>query len=265
MYRPAAILGCLVALVSAGALAYTGDVQGKLMFEQQPMKMASAESLCHSATDPDFSVLTVGTHNNCDSVVHLIEVPGVLSFLAKGQFTGVDLKGVVDLQEEYVEKYGPGDYRPNLFVTYWAFRMMITLAAGSALLALAGLWVTRGGRVPHQRWFGWLSLAAIPTPFLANSAGWVFTEMGRQPWVVAPNPTGVDQIRLTVSQGVSDHPASTVVISLVVFTLVYAGLALVWFNLIRRYVVAGPLEHDTHPHAHDDDDSDAPKQLSFAY
>ncbi|MBJ8344543.1 cytochrome ubiquinol oxidase subunit I [Antrihabitans sp. YC2-6] len=265
MFRPVARLAMGVIIVSGAALVYTGDVQGKLMFEQQPMKMASAESLCHSATDPDFSVLTVGTHNNCDSVVHLIEVPGVLSFLAKGQFTGVDLKGVVDLQEEYVEKYGPGDYRPNLFVTYWAFRMMITLAAGSALLALAGLWVTRGGRVPHQRWFGWLSLAAIPTPFLANSAGWVFTEMGRQPWVVAPNPTGVDQIRLTVSQGVSDHPASTVVISLVVFTLVYAGLALVWFNLIRRYVVAGPLEHDTHPHAHDDDDSDAPKQLSFAY
>uniref|UniRef100_UPI0024552F8A hypothetical protein n=1 Tax=Nocardia brasiliensis TaxID=37326 RepID=UPI0024552F8A len=47
-------------------------------FEQQPMKMASAESLCHTATDPDFSILTVGTHNNCDSVTHVLEVPGVL-------------------------------------------------------------------------------------------------------------------------------------------------------------------------------------------
>ena len=85
MYRPATILGCLVALVAAAALFFTGDVQGKLMFHQQPMKMASAESLCHTETDPDFSILTVGTHNNCDSVTHVIEVPYVLPFLAEGQ------------------------------------------------------------------------------------------------------------------------------------------------------------------------------------
>ena len=68
MYRPATILGCWVALVAAVGLLVTGDAQGKLMFQQQPMKMASAESLCHTETDPDFSILTVGTHNNCDSV-----------------------------------------------------------------------------------------------------------------------------------------------------------------------------------------------------
>ena len=94
MYRPATILGCLVALAASVALFFTGDVQGKLMFEQQPMKMASAESLCHTETDPDFSVLTVGTHNNCDSVTHLIEVPYVLPYLAEGKFTGVTLEGV---------------------------------------------------------------------------------------------------------------------------------------------------------------------------
>src|SRR3546814_19509302 len=61
----------------------TGDVQGKLMFVQQPMKMASAESLCHTETDPDFSILTVGTHNNCDSITRVLEVPYVLPFLAE--------------------------------------------------------------------------------------------------------------------------------------------------------------------------------------
>ncbi|MGB7382349.1 MAG: cytochrome ubiquinol oxidase subunit I, partial [Rhodococcus sp. (in: high G+C Gram-positive bacteria)] len=124
-------------------------------------------------------------------------------------------------------------------------------------------------RVPHQRWFSWLSLAAIPTPFLANSAGWIFTEMGRQPWVVAPNLAGVDQIRLTVDQGVSDHPVGLVVASLVTFTLIYAALGGVWFFLLRRYVIEGPQEHDAHPPGDDTsdepDDDDAPKQLSFAY
>ncbi|QBS42749.1 cytochrome ubiquinol oxidase subunit I [Nocardia sp. CS682] len=275
MWRPAALVGTWVMLVSLVALFFTGDTQGKLMFEQQPMKMASAESLCHTETDPDFSILTVGTHNNCDSVVHVLEVPFVLPFLAKGEFSGVTLPGVVDLQKEYNEKYGVGDYRPNLFVTYWSFRAMIGLAAGSALLALAGLWLTRRGRVPNQRWFSWLSLLMIPTPFLANSAGWVFTEMGRQPWVVVPNPTGDPNVRLMVQQGVSNHSAGVVLFSLIVFTLLYGALAVVWFYLMRRYVVHGP---DPAPVVAGDDkrgdtggpgrpqtEEPAVEQLSFAY
>ncbi|MGW5439751.1 cytochrome ubiquinol oxidase subunit I [Nocardia asteroides] len=275
MWRPVGRASLVVVALAGVAVIFTGDIQGKLMFEQQPMKMASAESLCHTQTDPDFSVLTVGTHNNCDSVTHVIEVPYVLPYLAEGKFSDVTLDGVVDLQQTYTVKYGPGDYRPNLFVTYWSFRAMIGLAAGSVLLLLAGFWVTRGGRVPDQRWFSWLSLLAIPTPFLANSAGWVFTEMGRQPWAVVPNPTGNPNIRMTVQQAVSDHAPATVVFSLVVFTLLYGVLAVVWFYLIRRYTVAGP-DEPTPPTP--DDGPDGPdtgrhrkpeepavEQLSFAY
>jgi len=265
MYRPAVILGCLVTLVAAVGLFFTGDSQGKLMFQQQPMKMASAESLCHTETDPDFSILTVGTHNNCDSVDHLIEVPFVLPFLAEGKFEGVRLDGVKDLQQQYQQKFGPGDYRPNLFVTYWAFRAMIGLLAVPALFALACLWLTRGGRIPHQRWLSWFALLTLPTPFLANSAGWVFTEMGRQPWVVVPNPTGDQMIRLNVADGVSDHSTAMVVTSLVTFTLLYAALAVVWFWLIRRYVIEGPLEHDSEPAPPRPPGDDEVAPLSFAY
>lgn len=235
------------------------------MFQQQPMKMASAESLCHTETDPNFSVLTVGTHNNCDSVVHLIEVPYVLPFLAEGKFSGVELQGVQDLQASYEQKFGPGDYRPNLFVTYWSFRAMIGFLAVPMLFALTALWLTRGGRVPRQRWFGTFALLTLPTPFLANSAGWIFTEMGRQPWVVAPNPTGDPVLRLTVSQGVSHHSVATVLTSLIVFTAIYAVLAVIWFWLIRRYVVEGPLEHDTEPIPPTPPGEDEVKPLSFAY
>ena len=265
MYRPATIAGCLVVLAASVALLFTGDVQGKLMFQQQPMKMASAESLCHTETDPNFSVLTVGTHNNCDSVTHLIEVPYVLPYLAEGQFSGVTLEGVKDLQQEYQQRFGPGDYRPNLFVTYWAFRAMIGLMAVPAVFALAALWLTRGGRIPGQRWFGWLGLISIPAPFLANSAGWVFTEMGRQPWVVVPNPTGDQMVRLTVQEGVSDHAAGMVVFSLAVFALLYGVLAVVWFCLMRRYVVEGPLEHDSEPAPPSPPTEDELAPLSFAY
>jgi cytochrome d ubiquinol oxidase subunit I len=252
MHRPAHRLGWWTTVVSAVALFVTGDMQAKLMFVQQPMKMASAESLCHTATDPMFSVLTIGTHNDCDSVRHLIELPWVLPFLADGKFNGVTLQGVEDLQRQAEQLYGPGNYSPNLFVTYWGFRMMIGLMVASLILAALSWLLTRKGRIPSGRAataFRWISLIAIPTPFLANSAGWVFTEMGRQPWVVHPNPDSVgdpntELIRMTVDMGVSDHAPWTVIVTLVGFTLLYAVLAVIWFWLVRRAVLAGPPVED---------------------
>ena len=218
------------------------------MFVQQPMKMASAESLCHTETDPSFSILTIGTHNNCESVIHILKAPFVLPFLAEGKLSGVTLQGVMDLQEKAEALYGPGNYSPNLFVTYWSFRAMIGLMVGSLALAFFAWLFTRKGRLPKGKWatiFSWGCLAAIPFPFLANSSGWIFTEMGRQPWVIHPNPESVgdprtESIRMLVDHGVSGHEPWVVIVTLVGFTLIYGILAVVWFWLIRRVVLDGP-------------------------
>jgi cytochrome d ubiquinol oxidase subunit I len=265
IFRPAAILGCWVALIATVGLFFTGDHQGKLMFVQQPMKMASAESLCNTETDPDFSILTVGTHNNCDSITRVIEVPYVLPFLAQGRTHDVTLQGVRNIQQDYQHRFGAGDYRPNLFVTYWSFRSMIGLMTIPLLFAVVTLWLTRGRRIPSQRWFSWLALVAIPAPFLANISGWVFTEMGRQPWIVVPNPTGDQQVRFSVHEAVSHHAAGMVVTSLVTFTLVYAVLAVIWFYLLKRYIIEGPQEHDAEPAAPRSPSDDEVAPLSFAY
>ncbi|OCB33564.1 cytochrome BD ubiquinol oxidase subunit I [Mycobacterium malmoense] len=265
MFRPATILGCWVVLLAAVGLFFTGDRQGKLMFVQQPMKMASAETLCDTQTDPDFSVLTVGRHNNCDGVKGVIQVPYVLPFLAEGRISDVTLQGVRDIQRDYEQRFGPNDYRPNMFVTYWSFRAMIGFLAIPLLFAVAALWLTRGGRIPNQRWFSWFALLTIPTPFLANISGWVFTEMGRQPWIVAPNPTGDQQVRFTVHEAVSNHASGIVVTSLVTFTLVYAVLAVIWFFLLKRYISEGPLEHDAEPAPPQTPSDDEIAPLSFAY
>ncbi|BBZ52833.1 cytochrome ubiquinol oxidase subunit I [Mycobacterium heidelbergense] len=265
MFRPATILGCWVVLIAAVGLFFTGDRQGKLMFVQQPMKMASAESLCSTETDPNFSILTVGTHNNCDSITRVIEVPYVLSFLAEGRASDVTLQGVRNMQQDYEHRFGPNDYRPNLFVTYWSFRAMIGLLAIPVLFALTALWLTRGGRIPNQRWFSWFALLTIPAPFLSNISGWVFTEMGRQPWIVVPNPTGDQEVRLTVREAVSNHAPGMVVTSLVTFTLVYAVLAVIWFFLLKRYIAEGPQEHDAEPAAPHAPGDDEVAPLSFAY
>lgn len=258
LWRPLMRLGLWVTGVSAVLLGITGDLQAKLMFVQQPMKMASAESLCETQMDPYFSVLTVGTHNNCESVKHVIELPWILSFLSESKFSGVTLQGVNQLQEKYEGLYGPGNYTPNLFVTYWSFRMMIGLMVGSLLLCVLGFWLSRKGRIPTEEWFGKLALWMIPFPFVANSAGWVFTEMGRQPWIVHPNPAfapgspgGEDQIHLIVDFGVSNHASWVVWISLIGFTLVYGALALVWFWLMRKKVLEGPLPLGASDHVED--------------
>ncbi len=270
IYRPAVVLGMVTMLLSGVGLALSGDFQAKLMFQQQPMKMAAAEALCETTNGAAFSILAIGDINaDCDGVKHLIELPGFTSFLANNDFDA-RLEGVNQIQERYEELYGEGvDYSPDLAVTYWSFRLMIGLAVGSAALALASLWLTRKGRVTDNIWFSRLAIIAIPMPFLASSFGWIFTEMGRQPWVVAPNPTGVDGVWLLTQRGVSEVVSpTTVVISMVAFTALYGVLAVIWYKLMHRYAVEGvaDTEHDPspdNPDNHSDDAADKP--LSFAY
>ena len=195
--------------------------------------------------------------NSCD--VRTLSIPGLTSYLATGD-ANATVKGVKDLQTEYATKYGEGSYVPMLPVTYWDFRLMIGFGAFSAALALAGLWLTRKGATPSSDRFAKLALVALPAPFLANFTGWIFTEMGRQPWIVAPNPTGDPAIRLTTATAVSPYnDIASVAVSLVVFTLLYGALAVVWWGLMRRYAVEGA------PQVTDEASSDEDAPLAFAY
>ena len=258
-FRSAIRLGLVALLIGGVAVVVSGDAQAKLMFQQQPMKMASAEALCHNETGAGFSLIAVGdVQNRCN--VRQLKIPGLTSYLANGSFDST-LRGVDELQTAAVAKFGPGNYKPLLPVTYWSFRLMIGFGAVSAALAIAALWFTRGGRAPTSPRVGRLALWAIPAPFLANAFGWIFTEMGRQPWVVAPNPTGVDGVRMLVRDGVSPVSAWTVLTSLVSFTVLYGILAVVWFTLMRRYAAEG-LPQTAPPHRRTEDDE---RPLSFAY
>ncbi|WP_058234207.1 cytochrome ubiquinol oxidase subunit I [Devriesea agamarum] len=281
VFRPAVRFG-VIAMVIAGVLVIvTGDFQAKIMFKQQPMKMASAEALCNTTTGADFSILAVGSPDafsaDCSSVSHLISLPKVTSFLATND-PNATLQGVEDLQKEYQKKFGDtvttadgqsvkADYRPNLFVTYWSFRLMMGFAIFSAILCLWALWATRKKQelagTTTSRVLAWFAVLAIPMPFLANAFGWIFTEMGRQPWVVAPSPDGDPLVRLMTMQGVSNHPSWVVVTSLVVFTLVYGILAVVWFGLMRRYAAKGIPLPDTGKDG--ENESSKTPALSFGY
>ncbi|WP_425864374.1 cytochrome ubiquinol oxidase subunit I [Arthrobacter sp. TWP1-1] len=249
-------IGAVVAMIAFAGSAISGDMSGKLMFEQQPMKMAAAEAACHDGTS--FSILSLGDvgAKDCSDVVAVMEVPGLLSFLAHNDFD-TEIKGVNTLVPKYQEKYGkylPDDpmyganagqeinYVPVMPVTYWGFRMMIGFGGLAAMAAAVALFVTRKGTVPKSKGLMRLALIGILAPFGANAAGWIFTEMGRQPFVVAPNPSmsGVDQVFLftaaAASPGVS---AGEVIFSLVTLATVYAVLLVVEVKLLTKYIRGG--------------------------
>ena len=109
--------------VAGVAIAVSGHFQTRLMFEQQPMKMAAAEALCDTETGPGLSLFAIGNVGaECD--VRSFVIPKALSLLATDR-TDATIPGVKDLNAQYQEQFGPGDYRPNLVIAYWGFRAMI--------------------------------------------------------------------------------------------------------------------------------------------
>jgi cytochrome d ubiquinol oxidase subunit I len=224
-WRSAVRLGGWTTLLSGAALAITGDTQGKIMTDVQPMKMAAAEALYHTAQPAPLSVLTIGTLDGTRPLFSL-DLPRLLSFLATGNFGG-KVQGINDLQAQYAQTYGPGSYTPIIPVTYWTFRLMIGVGMLAMLTAAWGLWSTRRGRTPSSRWLLRAALITPVLPLLGSSFGWIFTEMGRQPWVV------FGQLRTSagVSPGVSSADMLT---SLILFTLLYAALAVVEVRLLIR-------------------------------
>jgi cytochrome d ubiquinol oxidase subunit I len=285
VWRSSIRLGGWVGIVAFAALAITGDMQGKLMFEQQPMKMASAEALCHTESPASFSIIAIGdvAGANCEDV-KTFTVPALLSFLAHNDFH-TEVKGVENLIVEYQAKYGtnypndptlgdlagkPIDYVPNLPVTYWGFRAMIGFGAAGAGVGALALWMTRKNRIPSTKWFPRIALLSIVTPFIGNSAGWIFTEMGRQPFVVAPNPSGIDGVWMFTARAVSQLSTGEVWTSLIALTSVYAALGVVEVFLMLKYVRGGvegvmpPDEPKNDADSLPDNESDD-QPLAFAY
>ncbi len=261
MYRKGIRIGAAWLLVAGLGVAISGDLQGKIMTEVQPMKMAAAEGLYETTDAAPFSVLSVGKLDGSQAT-NIIEVPGLLSFLATGDFNAT-VQGINPLEKEYQGKYADNpltkadSYKPVIPVTYWSFRFMMGLGFFAAFGALLILWLTRGGKQPTAKWFGTLGILLPIAMVLGNSWGWMFTEMGRQPWVVF----GYMTTAMGVSPGVT---ALTAWIGVITLTLLYGVLAVIEFGLLWRYIKAGaaPFAEPPNP-GNDHSDDDAP--LAFAY
>jgi cytochrome d ubiquinol oxidase subunit I len=265
MYRRAARVGATIALVASIGIVISGDFSGKVMTEVQPMKMASAEALYNTEKPASFSWFTIGTPDG-RSEKFAVKTPHLLSFLATGSTSG-EVKGINQLRAEYEKTYGtdPGaayysadGYVPIIPVTYWSFRFMMGFGGLGALISLAILWLTRRGRLPSSRWLTWSAIALPMLPLLANTFGWIFSEMGRQPWAVF----GLMTTSHAVSPGVSVFEAAT---SLVVLTTVYGVLAVVEVGLMLKYIKAGAPELAAADRSTDGPPPGDDRPLAFAY
>jgi cytochrome d ubiquinol oxidase subunit I len=223
-------------LLALGVGSHLGVIEAKY----QPMKIAAAEAQWQTCQPCSFSLFQIGGGNNDHTPTQLISVPHLLSLLATSTWNG-KVVGLTPLQHQYAKKYGPGNYVPNVFIQYWSMRVMAYLGSAVFLLAAWGVILARRRRLGSSRLFLTVAVWAAVTPFLMDTAGWLLTENGRQPWLV--------QGLMKTAGGVSPSVTTTdVVISLTVFLLLYVALGVVDVFLMLRYARRGlELEPDEEP------------------
>jgi cytochrome d ubiquinol oxidase subunit I len=209
------------------ALVLVGSQLGVIETTYQPMKIAAAEAQWNTCEPCSFSAFQVGGGKRDETPQKVIAIPHLLSILATLSWNG-QVKGLNQLQAQYQQRYGPGDYVPNVFVQYWSMRVMAYLATAVVLLSLWGAWLLHRRRLARARWFLLAAVWAVVTPFLMNTAGWMLTENGRQPWIV--------QGLMKTADGVSPSVSATEIwISIGVFAALYIALGAVDLVLMLRY------------------------------
>ncbi len=220
----------LALVVLVPAILFTmlvGDELGVIEARYQPMKIAAAEAQWTTCQPCSFSLFQIGGGNNDHTPTQIIEIPHLLSLLATNHWNG-KVTGLDPLQSQYSQQYGPGYYVPKVFIQYWAMRVMAYAGVLVLLISGWGLWLIRRKKLGTSRRFLWVAIWAATLPFLMNTAGWLLTESGRQPWIVQ----GIMLTKNGISPSVS---TTSIVISLVIFVLLYGVLATVDLMLMLKY------------------------------
>ncbi|SMC02451.1 cytochrome d ubiquinol oxidase subunit I [Sulfobacillus thermosulfidooxidans DSM 9293] len=226
-------ISTIVAAITSVLVIVIGDAQAAHLVKAQPMKLAAAEALWNTSSQhaPWSVVAIIDAKKHTDPFQ--IQIPEMLTILAYKRLSGA-VEGINQVQAQMVHQYGPGDYIPPVAVTFYSFRTMIF--AGTAMLALAyyALYLLKKNRFTQKTWFLKVLTWAIALPYLANSAGWIMTEVGRQPWVVYG-------LQLT-EQGVSPTasvPALDIELSLLGFLVFYSAMAYAAVHLWKKAIAEG--------------------------
>lgn len=221
-------IAIIVATMSSFLTIAFGHQQAQHIVESQPMKLAAAEALWQTSGDPaPFNLFSVIDREN-EMNKFEIKIPGMLSFFSFNKFSG-QIEGIQELQTKYEDKYGPGNYIPHVPTVFWSFRTMVISGTAMFGLGVLGWFLSMKDRLINNRFYLKIMVFAIALPFISNTAGWMMTEIGRQPWVVFGLMKTADAVSPTVTVG-------EVLFSFITFSSLYAILAAVAVYLYVRHI-----------------------------
>jgi cytochrome d ubiquinol oxidase subunit I len=216
-------VGVTAGLIAGLLVAATGDTQAKLVARHQPVALAAMEG--HFESGPRAGLVLIGQPNVRERRLdNPVVIPWALSFLAFGTFHA-DVPGLDAFPER--------DWPDNIELLYYAFHLMAGLGTLMITLTLVAAFLALRGRLEGCRPMLWLLMLAFPFPYIANTAGWMTTELGRQPWLVYGLFRTAQGASPTVHSG-------TVLFTLMGFCGLYFVLGLLFFFLIGREIAHGP-------------------------
>lgn len=223
--------GMVTALVSTLLVVGAGDLQGKFLAKHLPMKIAAAEALWDSKDPAPLDIVAIVDEKGKKNFFE-IGIPNLLSFMSYNKFTG-EVQGLNDLQAQYEKQYGAGNYIPPVTLSFYSFRIMVGAGLFMLLAAVISLYLAIKKKLHNQKIILKLLVLGIALPYIANTAGWILTEVSRSPWIVF----GLLKIDQAVSPNVS---AAYVFTSLVVFVLLYTILIIVDVKFMVRFAKQTP-------------------------
>ncbi len=209
-------------LFSVASLFPTGAMNGETVTRYQPIKMAAMEGLYKTQEGAPIAIIGMPDTERRE-LMDPISVPRALSYLAYGDFRA----RVVGL-DDY-----PPDQQPPIEPVFYAYHIMVGLGTiFIAVMAMATVLLWRG-TLFRSRWLLWILMLAAPFPYIANEAGWMVAEVGRQPWIVY----GLQRTAAATSTNVS---GGMTWFTLLGFMGMYAFIGLLYLFIVGRIIMAGP-------------------------
>ena len=227
-------IGFSVALFGSFTVLLAGDEQMKYLVEEQPMKFAAMEGAYEDTGSPAAWTVVAWANEAEHHQVFGVSIPYMLSILAFNEPFG-SIDGMDTVNQQLIETYGDRNYYPPVNTLFWSFRIMAGFGALMLLVSGLGLYFTRKKKpwLFEKRWLLWVVAITLFTPFIANTAGWLITELGRYPWTVY----GLFTIEDSVSPNVS---VTSLLISNIVYFLLFSGLGGTMVYLVKREMDHGP-------------------------
>jgi cytochrome bd ubiquinol oxidase subunit I len=215
------IAGCLFSILQ---IFPTGDGQGRLVANHQPITLAAMEGLFQGQTRAPIVIL--GQPNDQQRKIdNPLEVPGMLSMLTYKRWNA---------HVQGLNAFPKQDWPGNIPLLYYSYHIMVGLGTAFVAIALVAVLLLWRGQIFHAKWMLWILMLAAPFPYIANTAGWMTAELGRQPWLVY----GLMRTEDGYSKAVS---AGNGMFTLLGFMGMYTVLGILFLFLLRREVETGPL------------------------